>query len=195
MTDGQPDTHEPLFALDRQVCDACLPYKDTAPVKAAGFVGQIGDQMPMRMLAGALVLGGVALRDPRLLHAGLRTAASHELATLMKDFVKKRVDRKRPRSARRDGDDEPRKGHKRSKEDTSFPSGHSAGALAGAAALGAVYPEHRGKALAAGLTVGAIQVPTCAHYPSDVVTGMAIGATAEACVGLGERLLRTLWRR
>ena len=184
-----------MFDFDRRVCDACLPYKDSAPVRTAGFVGQVGDQEQMRVLAGGIVLGGLLLRDPRLLRAGLRMAASHELATLIKDFVKKRVDRMRPRSVDGSTDHEPEEGRRTDKEHTSFPSGHSAGAMAGAAALGAVYPEHRGKALAVGLTVGAIQVPTCAHYPSDVVTGLAIGASADAAVGLGERVLRELWRR
>jgi undecaprenyl-diphosphatase len=65
---------------------------------------------------------------------------------------------------------------------TSFPSGHSASAVAFAAAAGREAPE---LALPLGLVAAAVawsRVWTGAHYPGDVVVGAAIGALAAAAV-------------
>ena len=181
---------EPLLEIDRQVCAAFEPYSKKPPVKALAFVSQIGDQLPMRLLAGSLLAAGLLLRKPRLATAGGRMLASHEVATLAKDAIKRRIDRRRPNSEGDEHDHRPTPGRKRAKRDTSFPSGHSAGAMAGAAALAAVYPEHRAAALGAGVATGLAQVPSCAHYPSDVAAGLAIGAAADGLVGMVLRALR-----
>jgi undecaprenyl-diphosphatase len=59
--------------------------------------------------------------------------------------------------------------------------------MAAAGALAATYPTHRGTVLAAGAALGVAQVPTGAHYPSDVAAGLVIGA-------LAERVSRLPWR-
>lgn len=176
---------EPLFEIDRQARKLFKPYRETRAVKAIHAFGSIGDQAQMRLVCLGMFGLGALRRDPRMMRAGVRMLLSHELATLAKDAVKRRVDRTRPR---RDGRTKPRKGRHTSKEITSFPSGHSAGSMAVARAFAAEYPEHRAAALAAAGAVGLAQVPTCAHYPSDVAAGMTIGALAEAVVGLA-------WRR
>lgn len=180
------DPGAPLLELDRRAGKAFKPYRESLPIKAVSLWGGIGDQPQIRLLAAGLVIAGLVRRDPRLLAAGARMLASHELATLAKNAVKHRVDRHRPRS-NAGKPTRPKKGRHRAKEKTSFPSGHSAGAMAAASALAAVYPEHRGKALAAGASIGVAQVPTCAHYPSDVAAGLTIGALADAAVGLALR--------
>ena len=73
-------------------------------------------------------------------------------------------------------------GRKRSKEETSFPSGHSAGAIAVARAFAREYPEYRAPALGAAGLIALAQIPRCAHYPSDVGAGLAVGVAAEAAV-------------
>jgi membrane-associated phospholipid phosphatase len=57
----------------------------------------------------------------------------------------------------------------------SFPSGHTAGAVATAVVLSAVYP--RGRAVFWGLAVacGFLRYVSNAHWPSDVVAGAAVG--------------------
>ncbi len=51
------------------------------------------------------------------------------------------------------------------------------------------YPEHAAPAYAAAAGVALAQIPRCAHYPTDVGAGLAIGAAAEAVVDAGWRLL------
>ena len=105
------------------------------------------------------------------------------------------VDRSRPRTVRRGKSVTPRKGDSKASHLNSFPSGHSAGAMAVACAFAAEYPEHRAAALAAGGAVSLAQVPTASHYPSDVAAGVAIGVTTESAVGLAWRAAARLWRR
>ena len=59
---------------------------------------------------------------------------------------------------------------------TSFPSGHSASALAFAVAVGDVVPALRWPLRAAGATVAFSRVYTGVHYPGDVLVGAATGA-------------------
>ena len=59
---------------------------------------------------------------------------------------------------------------------TSFPSGHSASALAFAVAVGDVVPALRWPLRVAGCTVAFSRVYTGVHYPGDVLVGAATGA-------------------
>jgi undecaprenyl-diphosphatase len=62
---------------------------------------------------------------------------------------------------------------------SSFPSGHSATAAAGALALSAIYPAFAPLLVAAGLLVILSRVYLGVHFPVDVLAGAAIGlATA-----------------
>jgi membrane-associated phospholipid phosphatase len=186
---------EPLLEIDRQARRLFKPYRRTAPVKALDWFGQAGDQLQLRVLCAGVIGIAIVRRDDRLLRAGARMLVSHELATLAKKAVKNRIDRWRPRSADDARQVTPRKGHSRAKAKNSFPSGHSAGAMAVACAFAAAYPERRGAALAAGGVVSVVQVPTSSHYPSDVGAGAAIGVATDAGVGLVWRIATRLWRR
>jgi undecaprenyl-diphosphatase len=77
----------------------------------------------MRALSAGLIGLGLMARRPRLARAGLRMLVAHELATAVKNFVKRRVDRTRPRSLSEGEAPEIRAGSNRAKEATSFPSG------------------------------------------------------------------------
>jgi membrane-associated phospholipid phosphatase len=115
--------------------------------------------------------------------------AAHTLATLAKDFVKHRVDRTRPRSVRKPGKDaKPRAGRDTAKEETSFPSGHSAGAAAVGRAFAREYPERSVPAYGGAAMLALAQIPRCAHYPTDVGAGVAIGLAAVAVNGFGFRI-------
>jgi undecaprenyl-diphosphatase len=59
---------------------------------------------------------------------------------------------------------------------TSFPSGHSASALAFAVAVGDVVPSLRWPLRAAAATVAFSRVYTGVHYPGDVLVGAVTGA-------------------
>jgi membrane-associated phospholipid phosphatase len=180
-----------LLNVDHAVHKAVKPDRSSAVVKILGVLSDIGDQPQARILCGSLIVVGVVRSDTRMVAAGARMLVAHELATMSKAIIKHRVDRKRPRSALGRADEKPTAGDSRDKEDSSFPSGHSAGALALACAFGAVYPEHRTVALLAGSGVALAQIPRCAHYPTDVGAGVAIGAAADGVVGLAWRLMRS----
>jgi len=158
-------------------------------VQALDFVADLGDQPQMRILCGSVIAVGLIGGDRRLAKTGLRMLAAHTLATIVKDVVKKRVDRTRPRSASKPGKDaKPRPGRHTAKEETSFPSGHSAGAAAVARAFARDYPEHALPAYGAAAVLALAQIPRCAHYPTDVGAGLAIGVAAEKAVDLAARL-------
>jgi membrane-associated phospholipid phosphatase len=184
------DAARKVVRADRKTADAALPYEGSLPVRLLEHVADLGDQPPMRILCGSVIAVGLVAGDRRLAGAGLRMLAAHTLATLVKDAVKKRVDRTRPRALSRPGKDaKPRPGRRTAKEETSFPSGHSAGAAAVARAFARSYPEHAAPAYAAAAVLALAQIPRCAHYPSDVGAGLAIGVAAEKAVDLAETLL------
>jgi membrane-associated phospholipid phosphatase len=178
------DAKEALLAADEAAAKAALPYKGSRGVRMLEHVADLGDQPPLRALCGAVIAAGLVTRNRRLALTGVRMLAAHTLATLAKDFVKHRVDRTRPRSIHKAGKDHrPEKGTKTAKEETSFPSGHSAGAAAVARAFARDYPEYAAQAYAAAGVLALAQIPRCAHYPTDVGAGVAIGVAVEALSG------------
>jgi membrane-associated phospholipid phosphatase len=171
---------EALLDADAAAAEALNPYQGSPAIEALGRFAALGDQPPLRILCGAVIAVGLIGGDRKLAATGARMLAAHTLATLAKDFIKKRVDRTRPRALERKGKDHrPSPGRNEAKEETSFPSGHSAGAAAVARAFARDYPDHAGAAYAAAGALALAQIPRCAHYPTDVGAGLAIGVAAE----------------
>lgn len=158
-------------------------------MRLLGAAGDLADQPPLRLLCAAVIAAGAVGGDRCLAATGARMLAAHTLATLAKDAIKAVVDRTRP-----DHGDDPaiRLGRSDEHGRTSFPSGHSAGAVAVAQAFARHYPAHAMAARAAALAASPVQVPRGKHYLGDVVAGAVIGwlaeKTGEAIVGqLGNR--------
>lgn len=182
-----------LMKADKAAVEAAAPYRRTLPVRILSRASELGDQPQLLALSGGVLALGLVRGDKRLAGAGARMIAAHMLATAAKNFVKHRIDRTRPRSANgRDGH-RMKPGRSEAKEETSFPSGHSAGAIAVARAFARDYPEARAAAFGAAGLIALAQIPRFAHYPTDVGAGVAIGLAAEAAVAAlwPERLIAT----
>lgn len=180
-----------LLAADERAYRSLEPYGDTWPVRVISGVGAVGDQGPLRLVAAATGLGGLLSGDRRLFRAGVRMILAHELATVLKNVVKGRVDRSRPKHAQRRADRELRKGKRTEKAVTSFPSGHSAGSIAAARAFSREFPQYSAPAVGAAVMVAAAQVPKCSHYVTDVAAGLAVGLIAETIVDTAWDRLRS----
>ena len=130
-------------------------------------------------IAGLLALTGGA----RGRRAALRGLAAISATSLIANQVSKRLHR-RPRPAI--GQVPAQRLAHRIPASTSFPSGHSASAMAFAAAAAAESPALTVPLRALAGLVGFSRVATGAHYPSDVAAGFALG---EAVAWLTTRLV------
>ena len=168
-----------LIGLDERARSLFAPYTDTAPIRALDLLSKLGDQPELRAIAGCLLVAGTFANSDRLVRAGARMLIAHEAATVVKDLIKINVDRTRPRSADGGRAKRPKEGDHIAKEKTSFPSGHSAGAIAAARAFSREFPEYGAVAIGGAALIAASQVLRCAHYPTDVAAGVVIGLAAE----------------
>ena len=168
-------------------------HRDHPLVAIPGKASEIADQPPLIALSIATLLVGAVLRRPAVVRSGVRMLASHALATGIKSIVKSSVDRTRPARAIARGGHSVRKG--RGSKDSglnSFPSGHTAGAVAVAQAIAVDVPAAAlpVRLLAGG--IGALQLPRGKHYLSDVAVGAVIGWASEriasAVLALGEKI-------
>lgn len=174
------DAVEQVAEADAEVHEVFEPLRESSIVKAIAVASELGDQPQLRIISAGCIAAGLLSSNARLTRAGLRMLLAHEVATLAKNMVKDKVDRTRPRSAKSMKQRQPRRGRSSQKEETSFPSGHTAGALSVARAFSREYPERKVPALLSAALVAAAQVPRCAHYVSDVGAGALVGLASEA---------------
>lgn len=177
---------------EHQATRRAVRAKDSLPVRLIGEASEIADQPPLVALSMATIVLGMALRRPAVARGGVRMLAAHALATGAKAVLKASIDRTRPAKALAEGH---RIGKGRGSEDTdynSFPSGHTAGAVAVAQAAGRDMPGAVVPAKLAALAVAAVQMPRGKHYYSDVLAGAAIGWASERLVSAAAgRLFRS----
>ena len=171
---------ELLLIADDEAHRLFKPYVNSPIVEALGILSKVGDQPELRLISGGLILAGTFAGSDRLVRVGARMMIAHEAATVAKHSLKTNIDRTRPRSATDKAEKKPKKGKHHTKELSSFPSGHSAGAIAAARAFSREYSEYEAFAVGAAALIALIQIPRCAHYPTDVAAGLAIGLAAEA---------------
>lgn len=193
---GKKAAAKKLARAEHDATASVAKARDTAPVAALGKVGDLADQPPLLLLSCATVAFGLLTRRSALVRTGVRMLVAEVVATGLKTVVKRSIDRARPAKALESGD--PELGHGRGSGDTaynSFPSGHTAGAVAVAQA---VAHEQSGAALPARLAAvgaGAIQLPRGKHYLSDVAAGAAIGWLAERIAGAAIAGAERAWAR
>lgn len=180
-------------AADRRATHEAARRDDGPLLRAAGAASDLADQPPLIALSTATILAGAVLRRPVLLRTGVRMLASHLLATGVKTVLKNAVDRTRPSRALEEGH---RVGKGTGSSDTtlnSFPSGHTAGAVAVAQAVAAESPRAALPLQAAAAGVAALQPSQGKHYISDVLVGAAIGWASERAVDAALRTAVRAW--
>ncbi|MFV0137514.1 phosphatase PAP2 family protein [Streptomyces sp. HMX87] len=124
-------------------------------------------------IAGALALGGARPRRAALLGVGAVAVASASANLLGKRLVR----RPRPdREAARVTVDR----HVPMPASASFPSGHTASAVAFATAVGVALPAAAVPLGALASAVGYSRVHTGVHYPGDVAAGAVLGIASAA---------------
>jgi membrane-associated phospholipid phosphatase len=173
-----------LLEADDATRELFQPYAGSSAVAALHPVSKLADQPQLRLLSGALLLAGLVGHNRKLTNAGSRMILAHEAATFTKDMVKTEIDRTRPRSASSDSEKKPTKGKHEAKELTSFPSGHSAGAIAVARAFSREYPQYALSAVGAASILALLQIVRSAHYSTDVAVGVALGLVTEKATDL-----------
>ncbi len=167
---------------DLAVAKAAAPMRGHPVTRALGALSELADQPPLIAICAATLAAGLVRRDATLARAGARMLGAELLATVLKSAVKHRVDRTRPRVVAGGGAYKLEKGHSHASAVNSFPSGHTAGAVAVARALAREYPSAEAPANAAAAAVALIQIPRCQHYPTDLAAGALVGLAAEAAV-------------
>ncbi|MDT8759135.1 phosphatase PAP2 family protein [Sphingomonas psychrotolerans] len=184
--------------IDAAVSTELMRHRANRAVRALGWVSEAADQPPLIGASLAAIGAGAILRRPRLLRTGLRMLASELVATAIKGAVKHHINRTRPHKMLEDGRyalDTDAKGSKDEGPWNSFPSGHTAGAMAVGRAVSREYPQAAQGAGVATALVALIQLPRGKHFVSDVIAGAVIGAVSEAVVDAAARRLAGRLRR
>lgn len=167
---------------DLATAEQAAEWRHHPAIRILGTISQLADQPQLYTVSALTAAAGVVRGDARLARTGLRMVAAEWLATKAKSAIKHRVDRTRPHVPVDGGEYRMEPGESRDKALSSFPSGHTAGAVAVARVYASEYPEYAGAAWALAAFAGLIQIPRCAHFPSDIGAGAAIGLVAGSLV-------------
>jgi membrane-associated phospholipid phosphatase len=170
--------------IDQTLARAAGGKRNTMMVQTAGSLSDLADQPPLIALSLLTIGAGLFSESRPLSRVGVRMLLSHLLATQAKSFVKHRIDRTRPFVMLDGGSYHGRKGESPAKQENSFPSGHTAGAVAVARAITREFPESAAASYGAASMAAVLQLPRAAHFASDVIVGALIGIASEAVVAL-----------
>lgn len=185
-----------LLKADTEATHDVAQNRDTLLVRMAGGASEVADQPPLIAISAATLATGLVLRRPVLARTGARMLTAHLIATGIKSVVKRSVVRARPNHAEKIGKPVFEPGQKDTPPLNSFPSGHTAGAVAVANAVAREAPLTGLATQGAAGVIAALQPPRGTHYISDVVVGGAIGWVSERAARLiVDRMAPAIWRR
>jgi undecaprenyl-diphosphatase len=187
-------TLEDAARADVATTHQAAQVRHTWPVRIAGAASELADQPPLVALSLATIALGAVLRRRDVARGGVRMLAAHALATGIKTVLKTNIDRTRPVKALSEGHHIGKGTGTKDTDLNSFPSGHTAGAVAVAQAAARDMPEIAVPARVAAAAAAAIQMPRGKHYISDVLAGAAIGLASEWAVSAAMRAGERAWR-
>jgi membrane-associated phospholipid phosphatase len=183
---------------DRDLSRRAAAHRDSPLVKGIQATSEMADQPPLIVLSVVTILTGAVLRQPVVVRSGMRMLASHLIATGLKTVIKRSVDRTRPAKALDTGEQRFEKGDSHEHDQNSFPSGHTAGAVAIARAVAHDAPGMALPLNAAAGAVAAAQLPSGKHYLLDTLAGAVVGyvgeVVASAALDRGEAALASVVR-
>lgn len=165
--------------LDIAITRKAAGFYDSSTGRILGRIGKIGDEAPLLGIAALTALYGFAASRPRAVNAGFRMGRAELVAIMLKTIGKHSIDRTRPSALLENGTYRLEPGTSSSHALQSFPSGHTAGAVAVARAFAYVFRDRAPLALTGALIVGLLQLPRKAHFASDVAVGIILGLLAE----------------
>ncbi|WP_085809531.1 phosphatase PAP2 family protein [Sphingomonas sp. TZW2008] len=181
---GKANVAKKAASTEHRLVGDVAALRRMKPVALLGAASEVADQPPMVALSLVTLGSGLVMRRPAVARTGLRMLLAHALATGGKTMLKRSIDRTRPQRALRDGKHHAGTGKGGGDTDfNSFPSGHTAGAVAVAQAVAATQPQLAVTARGGAFAVAALQLPRGAHYPSDVLVGAVIGYVADQAAG------------
>ncbi|MEV2216074.1 phosphatase PAP2 family protein [Streptomyces sp. NPDC050997] len=165
-----------LAALDQALYEAVTVTRTPALDSALRRLSAAADHSKISFVAAGLL----ALRPGRPRRAAVLGVAAIGVASTTANLLGKRLVR-RPRPHR--AEDSPFPGrHVPMPASASFPSGHTASAVAFAAAVGPAFPAATVPLGLLACAVGYSRIHTGVHYPGDVVAGAVLGTGAAAAV-------------
>lgn len=178
-----PET-EGLERMDVEAAAAAAQHCHHPVVKTLGAASEIADQIPLALVCGTVIAGGLIAGRPDIARTGARMMAAHVVANVVKRRIKNRLRRTRPEEVVKNRDYAFEVGESQGGHDTSFPSGHTAGAVAVASIVARDIPTLTLPAMGIAALIAGVQIPRAKHYPVDVAAGAALGLMAAGVVNL-----------
>jgi membrane-associated phospholipid phosphatase len=178
ITDGAADASK-VEEVDIAIVAAATDRKHHPVARAVGAVGHVGDQPPLLAVSAAVLAGGWLFGSRRAMRAGARMLLAEAASIVLKDLTKRVISRTRPDVLFEDGRYELRTGGPHDGPYNSFPSGHTAGAVAVSRALAREYPRLALPGYGFAAAVAAGQLPESNHYPTDIAAGLAVGIASD----------------
>lgn len=171
--------HFGATALDRWVAKTVARYTSPAVERPARVLTWAADEHVLGVIAGGLWLAARAGNERERRQTD-HLVLSVVVTAILPHVLKRLIDQKRPDRCMVHG---ARRGIPRSgKPYDAFPSGHAMHVGAVASAVSWAYPKSAPVAWGLGGLIAATRIVILAHWTTDVLAGLAMGALVERCV-------------